>query len=273
MLLQTSSPSGDPRRPAERHLLAWWSLFTMQAVTAYCSSLVAHLTAPHFPPPFETIQQLVRAGVYWGFYIPLPLESVLDFDRPGQEEFAARMVLVRDAEDVTRRLRRGDYAVPSMSFGRYVFVEEQLLLPEDMRRLRMISECAKYDLLSLYLRPHSPLTPWINRVIERLVEGGVLEHWQTHLILRGRVSAVLAGSAGDAAAAAEAATVAPQPLRLPNLAPAFMLLAAGCALAALCCAAELARNCHRRRRQPRAAAAAQLRAVGRWLRARRLCSA
>ncbi|GLG96680.1 uncharacterized protein LOC103517890 [Gryllus bimaculatus] len=152
MLLQTSSPSGDPRRPAERHLLAWWSLFTMQAVTAYCSSLVAHLTAPHFPPPFETIQQLVRAGVYWGFYIPLPLESVLDFD------------------DVTGRLRRGDYAVPSMSFGRYVFVEQQLLLPEDMRRLRMISECAKYDLLSLYLRPHSPLTPWINRVSENSLQ-------------------------------------------------------------------------------------------------------
>ncbi|GLH05893.1 Ionotropic receptor 107 [Gryllus bimaculatus] len=84
VLLATANPAPfpAPRPTLRRALLFCWNVVAILLVTAYNSGLLAHLTAPHFPPPVDTLQEFVDAGFYWGTFIAIPpLDHYFDHEK------------------------------------------------------------------------------------------------------------------------------------------------------------------------------------------------
>ena len=80
MLVLGREPGSENRLGAARHLLCWWSIFTLLATTAYSSGLVSHLTVPSTAPAVDTVQSLVEEGFHWGLaYLPY-VDNIFDPD-------------------------------------------------------------------------------------------------------------------------------------------------------------------------------------------------
>ncbi|GLH05891.1 Glutamate receptor 3.1 [Gryllus bimaculatus] len=112
VLLATANPAPfpAPRPTLRRALLFCWNVVAILLVTAYNSGLLAHLTAPHFPPPVDTLQEFVDAGFYWGTFIAIP---PLDhyFDHETLLAASLRLTIYKDMEQVATFARTSVEAV------------------------------------------------------------------------------------------------------------------------------------------------------------------
>ncbi|GLH05889.1 uncharacterized protein GBIM_11445 [Gryllus bimaculatus] len=166
VLLATANPAPfpAPRPTLRRALLFCWNVVAILLVTAYNSGLLAHLTAPHFPPPVDTLQEFVDAGFYWGTFIAIPpLDHYFDHENPTHQSVKARFKKEKSPRDLGERLARGDYA----QLGNYIsgaFCPLGLPPPPAaLPRLRLVRESVRCDANALAFPHYSLLRPWADQ--------------------------------------------------------------------------------------------------------------
>lgn len=55
----------------QRHLLAWWVVYSVLMTTAFSSGLIAHLTMQSFEAPVNSAKDIVDRGLTWASsYVP-----------------------------------------------------------------------------------------------------------------------------------------------------------------------------------------------------------
>ncbi|XP_076040830.1 ionotropic receptor 21a-like [Oratosquilla oratoria] len=169
--------SKDPKRDATKVLVSFVWLYTILFTTAYCSNLTAFLTVTLQPSPMDTIQQLYHSGMEvsgLGNFYQKALLTATDPYLKGLAGHYKDYVYLKDM-------------FPGVQESRAVILQNRRFLEFTIATrftkgsgepsMRLMKECFAPHNVAMGLQKHSPLTSRVNLVIQRMLQGGLIDRW------------------------------------------------------------------------------------------------
>jgi hypothetical protein len=159
---------------------------------------------------------------------------------PWHEKFIERFVMLDDAEH-KYRLKLGQHAVfgYKLDMGTGYFLETEQVEADHWKSMRVMKECMSRFFISLGLAKGSPYTAAFNEGVIRLEEAGIMDKWQSDVLLRRgnrNVSSMLQEKRNVIDSAG------PLKLTMDNLQGAFVVLLVGNTVATFIFISEEAMN-------------------------------
>jgi hypothetical protein len=164
------------RSMANRIFLVWWLFGALILSTGYRSGLISFMTFPFTPPPIDTIQQLVASPIKKIVYDPLMKEILIKSNNSLQRQLGSQMITNDNLTYMFSLMDSGDWAVDAnLDNLRYVVATQYPMTP-DGPRVHLMRECVFAMRAALGLQKESPLKPYFDREIQRLIEAGLVEY-------------------------------------------------------------------------------------------------
>jgi hypothetical protein len=134
-------------------------------------------------------------------------------------------------------MKLGKHAVfgYKLEAGARYFLPTETIEMEDWKSMRVMKECMSRFFISLGIAKNSPYTAAFSEGLSRLIEAGIMEKWQTDVIMRrgnSNVSSVFFENHNSID------SDGPLKLSLVNMKGAFILLSVGSTVATIAFAAE-----------------------------------
>jgi hypothetical protein len=101
------------------------------------------------------------------------------------EEFIRRFTILDDSEH-RKMMKLGKHAVfgYTLETGAKYFLETEAMEMENWRSMRVMKECMSRFFIALGLAKNSPYTAAFNEGMSRLIQAGIMEKWQSDVIMR-----------------------------------------------------------------------------------------
>lgn len=164
------------RSMANRLFLVWWLFGALILSTGYRSGLISFMTFPFTPPPIDTIQQLVASPLKKIVYDPLMKEILMNSDNSLQRQLGRQMITNDNLTYMFSLMNSSDWAVDAnLDNLRYV-VATQYPMTRSGPQVHLMRECVFAMRAALGLQKESPLKPYFDREIQRLIEAGLIEY-------------------------------------------------------------------------------------------------
>lgn len=161
---------------ANRLFLVWWLFGALILSTGYRSGLISFMTFPFTPPPIDTIQQLVASPLKKIVYDPLMKEILMNSDNSLQRQLGRQMITNDNLTYMFSLMNSSDWAVDAnLDNLRYV-VATQYPMTRSGPQVHLMRECVFAMRAALGLQKESPLKPYFDREIQRLIEAGLIEY-------------------------------------------------------------------------------------------------
>jgi hypothetical protein len=134
------------------------------------------MTFPFTPPPIDTIQQLVASSVKKIVYDPLMKEILMKSNNSLQRQLGSQMITNDNLTYMFSLMDSDDWAVDAnLDNLRYVVATQYPMTPAGPR-VHLMKECVFAMRAALGLQKESPLKPYFDREIQRLIEAGIVEY-------------------------------------------------------------------------------------------------
>nr|AOE47990.1 putative ionotropic receptor IR [Athetis lepigone] len=230
-----------PRLPVGwsiRLLTGWYWLYCILLVVSYRASMTAILANPAPRVTIDTLQELVDSKVTcggWGTQAKMFFEESLD---EYSQRIGERFQTIDDPLQAADKVAQGVYAYYDNSdFLKYITVTrkkhnstsnqtEVTARKDTQRNLHIMSDCVVNIPISIGFHKNSPLKPLADIYIRRVVEVGLVEKWLNDAMYHIRT---LETSEDEVKAL----------MNLKKLYGAFIALAIGYTLSAMCLIGEL----------------------------------
>ncbi|XP_042233714.1 glutamate receptor ionotropic, kainate 3-like [Homarus americanus] len=174
-----------PTNTTARVLMGWWLLTCVIVITAYRSSLIAHLSVQSKYPPINTFQDLLdRDGWSWGSR-PLRGTTFLYFNQSSdpdiQEIFRKKQTYKR--EDGMERVLAGGFSF--LSLKTWVKIQVTKIYTDRNRNSPFYISKTEYPIFGgngWGFRQGAPFLGQLSKVKQQLMEAGLLKLWLDELI-------------------------------------------------------------------------------------------
>ncbi len=164
------------RSMANRIFLVWWLFGALILSTGYRSGLISFMTFPFTPPPINTIEQLVASPIRKIIYDPLMKEILMKSDNSLQRQLGSQVITNDNLTYMFSLMDSDGWAVDAnLDNLRYV-VATQYPMTQAGPRVHLMSECVFSMRAALGLQKESPLKPYFDREIQRVIEAGLVEY-------------------------------------------------------------------------------------------------
>ena len=151
-------------------LIIFWLFAATILPTVYRSGLISFLTRPYFTPPIDTFQQLVESPIKKVMFTDFYKSVLLNSTDPYRRQLGQQLVTSHNMSHMLSLLDTGNWAMDSsLDNLRYV-------AGENNKRLHLMKERLFSTRSSFGLQKDSPLKPAMDRVIQRLIEAGLVEY-------------------------------------------------------------------------------------------------
>lgn len=246
MLLVISLPK-LPNGWSIRLLTGWYWLYCVLLVVSYRASMTAILANPAHRVTIDTLEQLVNSKITCGGWGSETKKFFVDSFDEVSHKIGMKFEIINDPDMALRRIVQGELAYyDNEYFLRYLSMKGRISLlndeesdtptmnsshplydPIDEKQLHIMSSCVVNIPVSIGLQKNSPLKPRADKYIRRIFEVGLVQKW-LHDVMYSSRSAEL-----DHVEEVKAL------MNLKKLYGAFIALAIGYVLSALCLIGEL----------------------------------
>ncbi|XP_064551605.1 uncharacterized protein Ir68a [Drosophila montana] len=183
MLLYVALPR-MPRNWPLRVLTGWYWVYCILLVATYRASFTAILANPAASVTIDTLQDLSRARIPPTTGAADNKQFFLESSDETAREVGARMEIVEQLDDLTKRIARGQCAYYDNEFFlRYLRVADETH-GVAMGALHIMRECVVHMPVALALEKNSALKPHVDSIIQHLGEGGLIAKWLRDVIKR-----------------------------------------------------------------------------------------
>ncbi|XP_030570279.1 uncharacterized protein LOC115769564 [Drosophila novamexicana] len=183
MLLYVALPR-MPRNWPLRVLTGWYWVYCILLVATYRASFTAILANPAASVTIDTLQDLSRARIPPTTGAADNKQFFLESSDETAREVGARMEIVQQLDDLTKRIARGQCAYYDNEFFlRYLRVADEAH-GVAMGALHIMRECVVHMPVALALEKNSALKPHVDSIIQHLGEGGLIAKWLRDVIKR-----------------------------------------------------------------------------------------
>ncbi|CAD6221770.1 GSCOCT00011636001.3-RA-CDS [Cotesia congregata] len=190
MLLQVSLPR-LPEVWALRVFIGWWWLYTILITVTYRASLTATLANPIARITINTIADLAKSSLPVGGWDENYKDVFSSESDALLNKIGKNFELVNDEDEAISRVAKGAFAyydniyvlkearakrqlLESMQKNEALKNNKNLIADRD---LHIMEECIIHMPISIGMIKNSPLKPQVDRIINRIVESGLVNKW------------------------------------------------------------------------------------------------
>ncbi|KAK8405662.1 hypothetical protein O3P69_001863 [Scylla paramamosain] len=182
MLLE-DPPVRTPSNTTGQMLVGWWWLFCLLLTASYRSSLIAHLSVPTTPPPIDTLKQLLSVpGATWGIEPGFGLGwDWFKLNQNPEVQAMFRTLQVMDMADQMPQVLKGRHAFFTWKYYIKTIVASRYTNLQGVTPIHMGLEEFVPGSTGWGVRKGLPFLPPMDRIHDRLVEAGLVNHWLDEL--------------------------------------------------------------------------------------------
>ncbi|XP_077285106.1 putative glutamate receptor [Arctopsyche grandis] len=168
---------------ALRHVLCWLLLLSLILSNVYSSGLASSITVPKYEDPIDTVQQLVDRDMEWGATHDAWIFSILLSTEPNIVHLVKKFQKIPDKKLRDRgKTRDFAYSIERLPAGYYAIGE--YVTEDSASRFRLMSEDIYWEQCVIMARKSSPFTRKINKFLGRIHQAGLLNSWETQVVLK-----------------------------------------------------------------------------------------
>ncbi|XP_023290398.1 ionotropic receptor 21a-like isoform X2 [Orussus abietinus] len=195
MLLLVSLPR-LPNAWALRVFIGWWWLYSILVVVSYRASMTAVLANSVDRITIDTIVQLAKSPIAVGGWGEDKKELFLTSNDVYAQKVGSKFELVTDEEEALSRVANGTFGYYENIYHlKQARTKRQILNDEQKKNassrneahhldriLHIMQECVVHMPISVGLDKHSPLKPRVDKLIQRMVETGLIQKWLNEVL-------------------------------------------------------------------------------------------
>ncbi|XP_015174946.1 PREDICTED: uncharacterized protein LOC107065607 [Polistes dominula] len=195
MLLLVSLPR-LPNPWALRVLIGWWWIYSILVVVVYRASMTATLANPVAKITIDTLDQLARSSISIGGWSEESKEFFLQSSDLDSQKIGNKFQLIKDEKESIEKVANGSFGYYENEFLlRSIHTEKYTLgkkqeenntsdnRTSDMKHnLHIMKNCIINMPVSLGMDKNSPLKPYVDLWVRRMVEVGLVNKWLSDVI-------------------------------------------------------------------------------------------
>ncbi|CAH1398349.1 unnamed protein product [Nezara viridula] len=177
MLLQGDWMRSTHSQGPCRHLIAWWTVFSLLIGSVFSGSLASYLTRSGYTWKPETIEDLVSTGYLWTTTRVPVVATLFNLNDPVHQEWTRRIRVVKTQEELHNALRKLDNVVMGIyTFGIFSLMDEDI---EDnvLKAYEVSSYCFTEFYLGFAFRRGSPYLKFFNEQLKNMIETGFIHYY------------------------------------------------------------------------------------------------
>ncbi|KAI4495234.1 hypothetical protein M0804_001435, partial [Polistes exclamans] len=195
MLLLVSLPR-LPNSWALRVLIGWWWIYSILVVVVYRASMTATLANPVAKITIDTLDQLARSSISIGGWSEESKEFFLQSSDSDSQKIGNKFQLIKDEKESIEKVANGSFGYYENEFFlRSIHTEKYTLEKKqeenntpnnrtsDMKHnLHIMKTCIINMPISLGMDKNSPLKPYVDLWVRRMMEVGLVNKWLSDVI-------------------------------------------------------------------------------------------
>nr|XP_024214058.1 uncharacterized protein LOC106683043 [Halyomorpha halys] len=107
ILVLSDVPRSGKEQGAIRHILTWWSIFTLVITTSFSSGLISHLTNKDYTKKIETIEDMIENDFHWAMKTRPEFGDLIDLKDSNQVRWKYRFIQVNSTEEHINLINKG----------------------------------------------------------------------------------------------------------------------------------------------------------------------
>ncbi|XP_066909086.1 glutamate [NMDA] receptor subunit 1 isoform X1 [Halyomorpha halys] len=174
ILVLSDVPRSGKEQGAIRHILTWWSIFTLVITTSFSSGLISHLTNKDYTKKIETIEDMIENDFHWAMKTRPEFGDLIDLKDSNQVRWKYRFIQVNSTEEHINLINKGKqvlwgyevyggFSLPDYDLPYYI-----------LKKFEVSSYCFMEYFTGFAFRRGSPYELAINRYIRWYDEGGLI---------------------------------------------------------------------------------------------------
>ncbi|XP_032587503.1 ionotropic receptor 21a isoform X1 [Drosophila mojavensis] len=183
MLLYVALPR-MPRNWPLRVLTGWYWIYCILLVATYRASFTAILANPAASITIDTLKDLSRARIPPTTGAVENKQFFVESSDDAAREVGARMEIVNNTDDLTKRIARGQCAYYDNEYYLRYLRTSGAAKGVATGALHIMRECVVHMPVVLALEKNSALKPHVNNIIQHLCEAGLISKWLRDAIIR-----------------------------------------------------------------------------------------
>ncbi|KAL0099819.1 hypothetical protein PUN28_019910 [Cardiocondyla obscurior] len=202
MLLQVSLPR-LPNAWTVRIFIGWWWIYSILAAVTYRASMTATLSHPVAKATIDTLAQLTRSSLAVGSWNEESKNFFLASLDPHSQEIGNKFQLTENEEDAIDRVANGTFCYYESSYllqhvcGRRTFEKQHDRQQNTSEKnteasvkynLHIMEECVVHMPIALGLEKNSPLKPYVDLWVRRMIEIGLVHKWLSDVMEWSRIN-------------------------------------------------------------------------------------
>ncbi|XP_066594491.1 ionotropic receptor 21a-like isoform X2 [Prorops nasuta] len=211
MLLQVSVPT-LPNAWAVRIFIGWWWIYSILVAVAYRASMTAALANPIGKITIDNLAQLVRSPISVGGWSPESKNFFLTSSDSDSQKIGKKFEITQNEEDAIERVANGTlcyyenvYLLRNARVKRQVLEQEQEKNNTEeldylsRRNLHIMEECVVTMPVSIGMEKNSPLKPYVDIWVRRMIEAGLVQKWLSDVMEWSKITEIRQESAPEKA--------------------------------------------------------------------------
>lgn len=161
---------------ANRMFLIWWLFGTLILTTGYRSGLISFMTFPFTPPAIDTLQQLVESPLKKMILTNFTKPILMGSTDPLLQELGKQIVVHDNLTSMFLMLKTGSWAIESDVEN--LLYTAAIMYPTTTAgpQVHLVKDTIIPSCVAFGLQKMSPLKPYFDQEIQRLVEVGLIEY-------------------------------------------------------------------------------------------------
>lgn len=184
-----------PNSWALRVLIGWWWIYSILVVVVYRASMTATLANPVAKITIDTLDQLARSSISIGGWSEESKEFFLQSSDSDSQKIGNKFQLIKDEKESIEKVANGSFGYYENEFFlRSIHTEKYTLEKKqenntpnnrtsDMKHnLHIMKTCIINMPISLGMDKNSPLKPYVDLWVRRMMEVGLVNKWLSDVI-------------------------------------------------------------------------------------------
>ncbi|KAL2720880.1 ionotropic receptor 40a-like [Vespula squamosa] len=195
MLLLVSLPR-LPNPWALRVLIGWWWIYSILVVVIYRASMTASLANPVATITIDTLDQLARSSISVGGWSNESKEFFLQSSDFDSQEIGNKFQLIKNEKESIEKVANGSFGYYENEFSlRFAHITKYALEKKQeenntqnnktsgvKHNLHIMKDCIINMPIALGMDKNSPLKPYIDLWVRRMIEVGLVNKWLSDVI-------------------------------------------------------------------------------------------
>ncbi|KAE8572992.1 Ionotropic receptor 116, partial [Halyomorpha halys] len=177
MLLQGNWMRSTHSQGPCRHLIAWWTVFSLLIGSVFSGSLASYLTRAGYTWKPETIEDLLQTDYSWTTTRVPVVGTLFNLNDPVHQEWMRRIRVVRTQEELHGALRKLNNVVMGIyTFGIFSLMDEDIS-DDVLKGYEISSYCFTEFYLGFAFRRGSPYLKFFNEQLKNMIETGFIHYY------------------------------------------------------------------------------------------------